>query len=235
MIPTKLDIFVNSGSKGKGSTLAWNELFFSEKELTERLAYLDYKRKELNVDIPGLCYFHLNYSLTEVGQCLQDKRLSNVDLDLLAKTPKRIQRPENVEACLKAFSQISTIPEQAVEALRHQMPTDGIRDKPPTEADGDLYHGQVQILENGYWRSTHWTSVASNHAGALKTDGDRPDLWPWLHTPNWRPKPEATPQEKALALLYHAKSYPGDEKSNYEFSPRELDLLIQALKPTENS
>ncbi len=101
---------------------------------------------------------------------------------------------------------------KAVEELRHQMPTDGIRDRPPTDKDGDPDKGQVQILEYGYWRNTHWTSVASNHCGALKNDGDRPDLLPWLHTPNWRPMPELTPNERALALLKGVRDQFNDEE-----------------------
>jgi hypothetical protein len=115
---------------------------------------------------------------------------------------------------------------QAVEALKLQMPTDGIRDRPPTEADGDLYKGQVQILEYGYWRNTHWTSVASNHCGALKTDGDRPDLLPWLHTPSWRPKPELTPNERALALL-DSKDFDTD------FTAEQIALLRQVVKSAD--
>ena len=109
------------------------------------------------------------------------------------------------------------------QGLRHQMPTDGIRDRPPTEADGDPDKGQVQILEYGYWRNTHWTSVASNHCGALKTDGDRPDLLPWLHTPNWRPRPELTPKERALALL-DSKDFDTD------FTAEQISLLRQVVE-----
>jgi len=98
MTPTKLEIFVSSGSKGKGQTLAWHEIFFSKEELTQRLGILDYKKEKLNVKVAGLCYFDLSYSITEasLGQYLLYKLLN------VAKIPKPIQRPENVEACLAA-------------------------------------------------------------------------------------------------------------------------------------
>ena len=64
---TKLEIFVSSGSKGKGRTESWYELFYSETKLKDRLRHLKFIKEELSVDIPGLCYFSLRYYVTEIS------------------------------------------------------------------------------------------------------------------------------------------------------------------------
>jgi hypothetical protein len=124
---------------------------------------------------------------------------------------------------------------QAAEALKYQMPTDGIRNAPPTEADGDQ-RGQVQILEYGYWRNTHWTSVASNHAGALKNYGNRPDLLPWLHTPDWVPDPKLALKRERAALLNQILPTVLDD-GDTGLSSEQVALLrrVVALIPTEMS
>jgi hypothetical protein len=76
---------------------------------------------------------------------------------------------------------------RAVEALKLQMPTDGIRGRSPTEQDADS-DGQVQRLFSSGWLLSHWTQVAG-------------DLGVWLHTPRWRPKPRSTPKQRALQIL----------------------------------
>jgi len=122
---------------------------------------------------------------------------------------------------------------QAAETLNYQMPTDGIRNAPPTEADGDQ-RGQVQILEYGYWRNTHWTSVASNHAGALKNYGDRPDLLPWLHTPDWVSDPKLALTREGAALLNQILPTVLDD-GDAGLSSEQVALLrrVVALIPTE--
>ena len=72
---------------------------------------------------------------------------------------------------------------QAVEALRHQWPEWITRDPTAEDADKD---GWVQTLHEGRIDLTDF-----RHTNGL----------PWLHTPGWRPKPDPTPKEQALALL----------------------------------
>jgi hypothetical protein len=92
---TKLEIFVNSGSKGKGTVEQWYELFYSETKLKDRLRHLKFVKEDLSVDIQGLCYFSLRYCVREISliHCLW--------LLPKAKKPKCIQRPENVVICLR--------------------------------------------------------------------------------------------------------------------------------------
>lgn len=110
---------------------------------------------------------------------------------------------------------------QAAEALKYQMPTDGIRDRPPTEEDGDQ-KGWVQVLSGGYWATAHWTFVASNHAGALTNGEDGPIKFPWLHTPTWLLTPKLKPKEQALALLKSVRD---------QFTDQEFALLCQVMEP----
>jgi hypothetical protein len=91
---------------------------------------------------------------------------------------------------------------QALEALKLQMPTDGIRDRPPTEEDGDK-EGWVQVLRDGRWWDKPWDKAYG----------------PWLHTPSWRPTPP--PKEQALALLRGASD---------QFTDEELALLLKVVK-----
>jgi hypothetical protein len=101
---------------------------------------------------------------------------------------------------------------QAVEALRHQWP-EPITDRPPTEEDGD-YHGCVQYLYAGKWNSAAWDVVANTYSD-------------WLHTPSWRPKPEPSPKQRALALLKIAAS---DDFVAGGFSPDGIELLRQVVE-----
>jgi hypothetical protein len=76
---------------------------------------------------------------------------------------------------------------QAVDALKHQWP-EPISDRPPTKEDGNGDGGWVQYFERETWFLAHWESVALNKL-------------PWLHTKNWRPRPEPTLKEQALEIL----------------------------------
>ena len=96
---------------------------------------------------------------------------------------------------------------QAVEALRHQWP-EPIADRPPTEEDGDEC-GFVQYLFAGTWKHGPWQNVA------------RDPRFNWLHTPNWRPKPEPTEKEQALKLL---------EKVGHELKDPEYALLYRVVQ-----
>ena len=109
---------------------------------------------------------------------------------------------------------------QAAEALKYQMPTDGIRDRPPTEADGDR-QGRVQALSEGSWGVAHWTFIAANHAGNSTNGEDGPIKFPWLHTPRWPLTHELTPKEQALALLKGVKD---------QFTDQEFALLCQVVE-----
>lgn len=92
----KLEIFVSSWSKGRGRRESLEyELFSSETKLNDRLRYLDHKKKELSVRIRGLCYFNLSYCATEISL------IHYLWLVPRAKKPKCIQRPEDVEVCLR--------------------------------------------------------------------------------------------------------------------------------------
>jgi len=91
---------------------------------------------------------------------------------------------------------------KAVEVLKLQMPTDGIRDRPPTEADGDK-DGWVQVLRHGRWWDKPWDKAYG----------------PWLHTPRWRPTPP--PKEQALALLRGASD---------QFTDEEFALLLKVVE-----
>jgi hypothetical protein len=78
---------------------------------------------------------------------------------------------------------------QAAKALRHQWP-EPITDRPPTEEDGDE-RGFVQFLINGaWWGFCCWENAAKDQRPA------------WLHTPDWRPKPEPTLKQQALEILF---------------------------------
>ncbi len=102
---------------------------------------------------------------------------------------------------------------QAVEALRHQWP-EPITDRPPTEEDGDD-GGMVQVFFKGRWFITVWEKAAKDQQPA------------WLHTPGWRPKPEPSPKQRALALLKIAAS---DDFVAGGFSPDGVELLRQVVQ-----
>jgi hypothetical protein len=100
---------------------------------------------------------------------------------------------------------------QAVEALRHQWPEPF--DRPPTEADGDEL-GHVLFPGLQTWVVGNWSYVAEQQHC-------------WLHTPNWRPKPEPSPKQRALALLKIAAS---DDFVAGGFSPDGIELLRQVVE-----
>lgn len=99
---------------------------------------------------------------------------------------------------------------QAVEALRHQWP-EPITNRPPTEEDGDD-SGLVQVSFSGRWFFTVWEKAAMDQRPA------------WLHTPNWRPKPEPTLKEQALALL-NGVGFDSDP-----FTAEQVELLRQVVQ-----
>ena len=98
---------------------------------------------------------------------------------------------------------------QSVEALRHQWP-EPITDRRPTAEDGDS-SGFVQYLWGGKWDFTGWDYVAAQR-------------YDWLHTPNWRPRPEPTRKQKARALL-DAVSFDSEP-----FTAEEVELLRQVVE-----
>ena len=99
---------------------------------------------------------------------------------------------------------------QAVEALRHQWPEPLTRDVTKADADAD---GAVQWQEKGRWTYCHWRDIAVKRV-------------PWLHTPNWRPKPEPTEKEQALKLL---------EKVGHELEDPEYALLYRVVQSAPNT
>jgi hypothetical protein len=99
---TKLEVFVGSGSKGKGTVEQWYELFYSETQLKDRLRHLKSIKEELSVNIQGLCYFSLRYYVTEISVTQYLWLLPK------AKKSKCIQRPENVESCLRSAANKAT-------------------------------------------------------------------------------------------------------------------------------
>jgi hypothetical protein len=98
---------------------------------------------------------------------------------------------------------------RAVEALRHQWP-EPITDRLPTEDDADE-NGFVQYLGSSGWQVTHWHDTRRTKGG-------------WLHIPNWRPKPEPTPKQKARALL-DAVNIDSDR-----FTAEQVELLRQVVE-----
>jgi hypothetical protein len=92
---TKLEVFISSGSKGRGRRESLEyELFSSETKLKDRLRYLS-KKQELSIVIRDLCYFSLTYCVREISL------IHYLWLLPKAKKPKCIQRPKNVESCLR--------------------------------------------------------------------------------------------------------------------------------------
>ncbi len=101
---------------------------------------------------------------------------------------------------------------QAVEALKHQWPEPLTR--PVTKADADA-GGAVQRVEKGRWTYCHWRDIEKTSI-------------PWLHTPNWQPKPEPTPKVKALNILEDSiGNTRGDGWA--EISPDNVRKLREAL------
>jgi hypothetical protein len=103
---------------------------------------------------------------------------------------------------------------QAFEALRHQWPEPIKRQRRPTEEDGDEC-GFVQYLFSGRWNYESWENVAKKQQPV------------WLHTPNWRPKPEPTPKQRALELLRLAAN---EELVAGGFSPDAIALLVEVVE-----
>lgn len=88
-----------------------------------------------------------------------------------------------------------------------QLWPEPIRDRPPTEADGDGFE-DVQILTNGdRWKVCHWAEVAGS--------GHR-----WLHCPGWRPPaPKVPTREEALAIIERKRA------SSWHFSVDEMSVI----------
>jgi len=102
--------------------------------------------------------------------------------------------------------------EQAVYALKHQWPEPLTR--PVNAADAD-HHGAVQRVEKGRWTYCHWRDIEKTSI-------------PWLHTPNWQPKPEPTLKVKALNILKDSiDNTRGDGWA--EISPDNVRKLREAL------
>ena len=116
---------------------------------------------------------------------------------------------------------------QAAEALKYQMPTDGIRDRPPTAEDANE-GGYVQVLGD-----------------CSKTDGTRSVWWylqgwelvaergsPWLHTPDWVPDPKQALKREGAALLNRILPIVLDDEGS-SISPEQIALLrrVAALVP----
>ena len=95
---------------------------------------------------------------------------------------------------------------QAVEALRYQWPKP-VTDRPPTEEDGDDL-GQVLFPGTHNWTTCSWQVIADLRSA-------------WLHTPNWRPKPEPTEKEQALKLV---------GKVGHELEDPEYALLYRVVQ-----
>ena len=120
---------------------------------------------------------------------------------------------------------------QAVEALKLQMPTDGIRDRLPTAEDANE-GGYVQVLfnhlrEDGttrcWWYLQGWELVA-------KRGGT------WLHTPDWVPNPSLALKREGAALLNLILPTVLDDGDS-SISPEQVALLrrIVALIPEESA
>ena len=118
---------------------------------------------------------------------------------------------------------------QAAEALKYQMPTDGIRDRPPTAEDANE-GGYVQVLSD-----------------RLKADGTRSVWWylwgwelaaergyAWLHTPDWVPDPKLALKREGAALLNQILPIILDDEGS-SISPEQITLLrrVAALIPQE--
>jgi hypothetical protein len=98
---------------------------------------------------------------------------------------------------------------QAVEALRHQWP-EPITDRRPTAEDGDG-NALVQYLWRGKWDFASWRYIAAQR-------------YDWLHTPNWRPRPEPTRKQKARALLDAVSIH------SEPFTAEQVELLRQVVE-----
>jgi hypothetical protein len=100
---------------------------------------------------------------------------------------------------------------QAFEALRHQWP-EPITDRPPTEEDAD---------------KTGWVQTWDEHGHIDLVDYRHTEGLPWLHVPNWRPRPEPTPKQRALELLRLAAN---EELVAGGFSPDAIALLVEVVE-----
>jgi hypothetical protein len=89
-----------------------------------------------------------------------------------------------------------------------QLWPEPIRDRPPTEADGDK-GGLVQyIRRDGVWSVNVWGAVA--HQG-----------YDWQHTPRWQPR-QPSLQEQALAILA--------DENKVMISTDDADIIRRALE-----
>ena len=111
---------------------------------------------------------------------------------------------------------------QAAEALKYQMPTDGIRDRPPTAEDAN---------EGGY------VQVLAEQSDLLRADGTRSVWWylqdwelaaergaVWLHTPDCVPNPKLALKREGVALLNRILPIVLDDEGS-SISPEQVALL----------
>lgn len=116
---------------------------------------------------------------------------------------------------------------QAFEAMRHQMPTNGISHRPPTAEDANK-GGYVQCLTSSgdgsvWWYLQDWEYVAERG-------------YAWLHTPGWVLNPQLALKREGAALLNQIRPTVLDD-GDAGLSSEQVALLrrVVALIPTEMS
>jgi hypothetical protein len=114
---------------------------------------------------------------------------------------------------------------QAFEAMRHQMPTNGISHRPPTSEDADK-GGYVQSLHSRsdgsvWWYLQGWELVAESG-------------YAWLHTPGWVLNPQLALKREGAALLNQIlPTALGDGDTGLSSEQVALLRRVVALIPTE--
>ena len=114
---------------------------------------------------------------------------------------------------------------QAAEALKYQMPTNGISHRPPTAEDANK-GGYVQCLQSSndgsiWWYLQDWELVAERGSA-------------WLHTPDWVLNPQLALKREGAALLNQILPTVLDD-GDTGLSSEQVALLrrVVALIPTE--
>jgi hypothetical protein len=116
---------------------------------------------------------------------------------------------------------------QAFEAMRHQMPTNGISHRPPTAEDADK-GGYVQSLHSRsdgsvWWYLQGWELVAESG-------------YAWLHTPGRVLNPQLALKREGAALLNQIRpTVLGDGDAGLSSEQVALLRRVVALIPTEMS